>query len=99
MQNKNTSSTSKPKAGDGTQMTTRKQDANWYGASQQPQEEFTSDHQGSGGQQGPISAAEPAKNEPRTSEGTPFNADSGRDLLTPERAEKRDTKKPSDRSH
>ena len=40
MQNQNSTSSSKPKAGDGTQQEEPSKDANWYGASQEPQEEF-----------------------------------------------------------
>jgi hypothetical protein len=42
MQDKNKSSTPRPKPGDGTQPDMKeKGDANWFGASQEPQEEFT----------------------------------------------------------
>lgn len=40
MQEKNSTRSRKPKAGDGTQMTPPTRDANWYGQSQEPQEEF-----------------------------------------------------------
>lgn len=45
MQSKNRTQSNTPKSGDGTQDTRNsKTDANWYGASQMPQEEFTDDH-------------------------------------------------------
>ena len=41
MQEKNNSSQKPPLAGDGTQMSKKpRSDANWFGASQEPQEEF-----------------------------------------------------------
>lgn len=49
----------RPKAGDGTQDVLRKHDANWYGRSQEPQEEFSTDHLGEGGRHEPESAASP----------------------------------------
>jgi len=43
-----------PKAGDGTQDVRRRQDANWYGQSQEPQEEYTNDTSGVGGYSAPL---------------------------------------------
>ncbi len=78
MQSKNSTRSTQPKSGDGTQDVRKKQDANWFGQSQEPQEEFTNDHQGDGGRaHRPVSAAEPA--EPRTSEGSSFNAERASD--------------------
>ena len=86
MQSKNSTRSTQPKSGDGTQDVRKKQDANWFGKSQEPQEEFTDDHQGAGARSHrPDSSAEPA--EPRTSEGSSFTADRGREALTPERAD------------
>jgi hypothetical protein len=42
MQGKNSTRSMQPKSGDGTQDVRRRQDANWYGQSQEPQEEFSS---------------------------------------------------------
>lgn len=40
MQGRNSTKTPKPKSGDGTQLEKPTRDANWYGPSQEPQEEF-----------------------------------------------------------
>ena len=59
MQGKNSTRTMQPKSGDGTQEVKRTQDANWFGTSQEPQEEFSSDHLGEGGYHGNESALKP----------------------------------------
>lgn len=59
MQGRNSTQTNQPKSGDGTQDVRRKQDANWFGQSQEPQEEFAYDHDGQGGRNGPVNAVEP----------------------------------------
>ncbi len=63
MQGKNSTQSMQPKSGDGTQEVKRKQDANWFGQSQEPQEEFSSDHLGEGGYHENESALRPK--EPR----------------------------------
>jgi hypothetical protein len=63
MQGKNSTRSMQPKKGDGTQDEPRRQDANWYGASQEPQEEFSNDHLGQGGYYENESALRPK--EPR----------------------------------
>ena len=59
MQGKNSTRSMQPKSGDGTQDVRRKQDANWFGQSQEPQEEFATDHLGQGGRHEPAAAAKP----------------------------------------
>ena len=70
MQGKNSSKSMQPKSGDGTQDVRRKQDANWYGKSQEPQEEFASDNIGEGGRHRltPEPADERSSNPPPNAE-------------------------------
>ena len=81
MQFKNSSRSRQPKSGDGTQDVRKRHDANRFGSSQEPQEEFTDDYEGEGGRGFRAKdAAEPEK--ALQSEGKPFDAGSGHDLLT-----------------
>jgi hypothetical protein len=66
MQGKNSTRSMQPKSGDGTQDVKRTQDANWFGQSQEPQEEFSSDHLGEGGYHGNDTALKPE--EPKKSD-------------------------------
>lgn len=66
MQGKNSTRSMQPKSGDGTQDVRRRQDANWFGQSQEPQEEYSSDHLGEGGYHGPLSAPESETKKPQT---------------------------------
>lgn len=72
MEGKNSTRSMQPKKGDGTQDVRRKHDANWFGASQEPQEEFSTDHLGDGGYHRPDAAAKP-EDDQLTSSGSPKN--------------------------
>lgn len=62
MQDRNSTSTLRPKAGDGTQLERKRQDANWFGPSEEPQEEYI--------ENGPA-PLDPTEAKPQTSEGRP----------------------------
>jgi hypothetical protein len=87
MQGSNKSTRNVPKNGDGTQQVRGDQDANWYGQSQEPQEEFI--------ENGPSPGAPSSTKMSGSSEGEPTFSGS-KQPGTPERAVERDPKKPTD---